>query len=90
MIIATKIANNTNVHINMTFKHIARKIRHKNFLILSIILSICTNVLYGEALDRKLFLDDLHMIQSQLPENIFIHWIKIGILLHVQPPFLNE
>ena len=90
MMISRKIANNTNTHINMTFKHIAKKIFHKNFLILSIILSVCTNALYGGELDRKLSLDDLHMVQSQLPENIFIHWIKIGILLHVQPPSLNE
>ena len=74
----------------MTFKHIARKIFYKNFLIFSIILSVCTNALCSGELDRKLSLDDLHMVQSQLPENIFIHWIKIGILLHVQPPFLNK
>ena len=74
----------------MTFKRITRKIFHKNFLILSIMLSVCTNALCGGALDRKLSLDDLHMVQNQRPENIFPHWIKIGILLHVQPPVLNE
>ena len=89
MITATKIATNANPYMNMIFKHIARKIFHKNFLILGIILSVCTNALCGEALDRQLSLDDLHMVQAQLPENILPRWIKIGILLHVQPPFLN-
>ena len=90
MITATKIENNANVYIKITFKHIARKIFHKNLLILGIILSVCTNVLCSGELDRKLSLDDLHMVQNQLPENIFPHWIKTGILLHVQPPVLNE
>ena len=73
----------------MALKNIARKIFHKNFLILSIILSVCTNASCGGELDRELSVEDFYMVQNQLPVHIFRDWIKIGVLLHVKPLVLN-
>ena len=58
--------------INMTFKNTVRKIFHKNFLILSIILSVCTNASCGGELDRELSVEDLDRVQNFLPESIFL------------------